>query len=176
MVSPASPILEIADFSSLLVETDVPEARLGMIKPGSPCEIVLDAYPNKRFRGVTAEIGKRINRAKATAVAKVRFQDTADGVLPDMAARVSFLTEEIKAENLQEKPKKVVPAEALVEQGGAKALFVVEDGKIRIVTVRTGQVLGGSVELLDGPAAGTRVVSRPSSELREGQKIKERDR
>lgn len=176
MVSPASPILELADFSSLLVETDVPETRLGMIKPGSPCEIVLDAYPAKRFRGITAEIGKRINRAKATAVAKVRFQDAVDAVLPDMAARVSFLSEEIKAETLQEKPKKVVAAEAVIESSGGKALFVVEDGKVRLVTVRTGQVLGGSVEVLDGPAAGTRVVMRPSSELREGQKIKERDR
>ena len=44
-------IAEIADFNSMVVETDVPEARLYLIKPGSPCEIVLDAYPSKRYRG-----------------------------------------------------------------------------------------------------------------------------
>jgi hypothetical protein len=27
---------------------------------------VLDAYPSKRYRGATLEIGKRVNRAKAT--------------------------------------------------------------------------------------------------------------
>ena len=55
----------------VVVETDVPEARLHLVKAGTPCEIVLDAYPARRYRGVTEELGKRINRAKATVVAKV---------------------------------------------------------------------------------------------------------
>ncbi len=175
-VSPGSPLCEIADFASILVETDVPEARLGLVKPGSPCEIVLDAYPTRRYRGVTAEIGKRINRAKATAVVKVRFQDAADGVLPDMAARVSFLSEPLKAEALQEKPKKIVSADALVERDGGKAVFVVDEGSVKLLPVSVGASFGSSVELLDGPAAGTRVVSRPPKDLRDGHKIKERDR
>ena len=51
LVGPQNNIAEIADFQSMFVETDVPEARLYLIKPGSPCEIALDAYPGKRYRG-----------------------------------------------------------------------------------------------------------------------------
>jgi HlyD family secretion protein len=168
-------IAEIADFNSILVETDVPEARLDLIKVGTPCEIVLDAYPSRRYRGVTTEIGKRVNRAKATVVAKVKFKDTMDGILPDMSARVSFLSEEIKAESLQEKPKRIVAADAVAERDGRKVLYVIEEGKLRIAPVKLGQPVGGSVELLDGPSPGARVVSKPSDQLYAGQQIKERE-
>jgi RND family efflux transporter MFP subunit len=169
-------IAELADFSTLLVETDVPEARLDLVKVGTPCEIVLDAYPSRRYRGTAVEIGKKINRAKATVVAKVKFKDTLEGILPDMAARVSFLSEEIKEETLKEKPKKIVAADALAERDGRKVLFTIEEGKVRVVPVQVGASLGSSVELLDGPAPGTRIVNKPSAELVEGQGIKERER
>lgn len=172
----ASFVVEIADLNSILVETDVPEARLDLVKPGTPCEIVLDAYPTRRYRGVTVDIGKRINRAKATVIAKVKFADTMEGILPDMSARVSFLSEEIKKESLQEKPKRIVAADAVAERDGGKVLFAIEDGKLRLAKVKLGPAIGSSVELLDGPTPGTRVVNKPSSELYPGQKIKEREK
>jgi len=89
---------------------------------------------------------------------------------------VSFLSEEIKEETLKEKPKKIVAADALAERDGRKVLFTIEEGKVRVVPVQVGASLGSSVELLDGPAPGTRIVNKPSAELVEGQGIKERER
>lgn len=169
------PIAEIADFNSIVVETDVPESRLHLVKAGTPCEIVLDAYPTRRFRGVTSEIGKRINRAKATVVAKVKFRDSTEGILPDMSARVSFLTEEIEEKSLQEKPKKVVAATAVAERDGHQVLFVVEDGKVHVRTASVGAVIGSNVELLDDILPGTRVVRNPSGDLYNGQRVKEQE-
>jgi len=166
-------VAEIADFDSIVVETDVPEARLGLIEPGAAAEIVLDAYPTRRYRGTTVDIGKRVNRAKATVVVKVKFTDTLEGVLPDMSARVSFLREALKTETLAEAPKKVVATEAVALRGADKVLFVVEDGKLRAVKVTTGATLGGSLELTDGPPPGTRVVKNPNPDNFDGQRIKE---
>jgi HlyD family secretion protein len=166
-------IAEIADFSSIVVETDVPEARLGLISVGRPCEIVLDAYPTRRYRGSVADTGKRVNRNKATVIVKVKFTDTLDGVLPDMSARVSFLREELKPESLQEKPKKVVAKEAVVDRNGSKAVFVVDNGKLKLTNVAVGGAVGSSVELLDGPSVGARVVRNPTPENFDGQRIKE---
>jgi HlyD family secretion protein len=166
-------IAEIADFSSIVVEVDVPEARLGLIQVGSPAEIVLDAYPTRRYRGTTVDLGKRVNRAKATVIVKVKFKDTLDGVLPDMSARVSFLREELAEDSLQAKPKKVVAADTITERDGGKLVYVVEDGTLRAVKVRVGPPVGGSVELLEGPAVGARVVRNPTAETFEGQRIKD---
>lgn len=169
-----SNIAEVADFNSLVVETDVPEGRLYLIKPGGPCEISLDAYPGKRYRGRTLELGHKVDRAKATVVVKVKFVDTTDGVLPDMSARTSFLSEELSADAIREKPKTVVPARALVEQEGLKFVFVVGDGTVKRAPVKVGPAFGGGFELVEGPAPGTRVVSDPPPTLSDGQRIKEK--
>lgn len=175
MVVPAgNPVAEIADFGSLLVETDVPEARLHLVKKGGPAEIVLDAYPDRRYRGEVVEFGRKVNRAKATIIVKVKFVDSMDDVLPDMAARVSFLTQPIAKDSLAEKPKRIVPASAVVERDGAKSVFVIGDGKVKLTRVTLGPAVGSGFELVDGPTAGTKVVGSPRPELQDGQSIKEK--
>lgn len=170
-------VAEIVDFASLMVETDVPEARLHMVKLGAPCEIVLDAYPNKRYRGVAAELGQKVNRAKATVVVKVRFADDIDGVLPEMSARVSFLTKAITDDALKQAPKRVVSTDAVAERDGRKVVFTVDGGKLHAYPVKVGGQVGSSVvELLDGPPPGTRVVAKPTTETADGQRIKETDK
>ncbi|MGK3986037.1 efflux RND transporter periplasmic adaptor subunit [Sorangium sp. So ce136] len=169
-------LLEIADFTSLVVETDVPETRLYLIEPGKPCEVVLDAYPQKRLRCTTLEIGKRVNRAKATIPVKVKFVGEVKEALPEMSARVSFLAEALSEEAMKEPPKRVVPEAAIAERAGAKVVFVVNDGQAKMVPIKVGGPAPGGFELLDGPAPGTRLVARPSPELADGQKIKEKEK
>ncbi|MFI5309091.1 MAG: efflux RND transporter periplasmic adaptor subunit, partial [Polyangiales bacterium] len=166
--------IEIADFATLMVETDVPEGRLHMAKLGSPCEIALDAFPGRRYRGEAVEIGSRVDRAKATVQVKVKFVDDAAGVLPDMSARVSFLTEALDPASLKAQAKTVLPAAALVERSGAKVVFVVEGDTVRMRNVRLGQKIGEGYEVLEGPAPGTRVVSAPPATLADGHHIKEK--
>jgi len=172
--APGSQPLEIADFRSIRVETDIPEGRLHMVKPGSPCEIVLDAFPKQRYRGEAVEISPRVDRAKASVKVKVKFLDDASGVLPDMSARVSFLTEALQADKLAEPPRTVVPESAVVERNGARVVFVVEGDSVRMSTVKLGPPFGGGFELLEGPPPGTKLVSEPSAELKDGQRIKEK--
>ncbi|WP_437587327.1 efflux RND transporter periplasmic adaptor subunit [Sorangium sp. So ce1000] len=169
-------LFEIADFTSLVVETDVPETRLYLIEPGKPCEVVLDAYPSKRHRCTTLEIGKRVNRAKATIPVKVKFVGEAKDALPEMSARVSFLAEALSEEAMKEPPKRVVPESAVVERGGAKVVFVVNEGQAKMVPIQVGGPAPGGLELLDGPAPGARLVARPSADLADGQKIKEKEK
>ncbi len=175
VVGPASSALvELADFQSLVVETDVPEGRLNLVKPKGPCEIVLDAFPDKRYRGAVLEITPRLNRAKATATVKVTFVDGAASVLPEMAARVSFLAQALNEQQMKEPPKLIVPASAVTGRTGAKAVFVLDNGKVRMNVVRLGPAFGGGFELLEGPTAGTRIVNNPPATLADGQSVKEK--
>src|SRR5690606_6008349 len=63
-----SAVVSIADLSSLLVEADVSESNLSRIHPGQPCEIVLDAIPDRRFRGELVTIVPTADRSKATVM------------------------------------------------------------------------------------------------------------
>ncbi len=166
--------VEIADFSSMMVETDVPEQRLSQVKIGGPAEIVLDAYPSKRYRGKAMEITPRVNRTKATVTVKVAFVDDRENVLPDMAARVSFLSSELDKAAMKAPPKTIIPGEAVANRGGAKVVFVVDDGKLRVVPIELGPAFGSGFELKRGPPAGTRLVKNPVETLSDGQGVKEK--
>lgn len=171
----AASLVELADFSTLLVETDVPEARLHLVEPGGPAEIQLDAFPGRRFRGRVRDISPKVDRAKATIMVKVEFVDSTEGVLPDMAARVSFLEQELRAEEMKEPAKAVVPANAVADRGGSKVVFVLDDGVVRMKPVTLGPPMGNGFELLEGPAAGTKVVRGPNDALVDGQPVKQKD-
>jgi len=118
------------------------------------------------------EITPRVDRAKATVMVKVAFADAAEGVLPDMSARVSFLQKELDEKELATPPKIVVPSSALVERAGGKVVFVVEEERVRMVPVKLGPAFGTGYELVDGPRPGTQVVQTPPETLVDGQKVK----
>lgn len=167
--------IRIADFDTLLVETDIPEGRLGQVKVGGPAEIILDAYPDRRYRGTVREITPQVDRAKATVIVKVAFAEGAEGVLPDMSARVSFLGKELDAAAMQTPPKNIVPGSAVVERGGAKVVFVIESGKARMRAVTLGPAFGTGFEVVSGPAPGTQLVNNPPETLADGQGLKVTD-
>lgn len=167
--------IKVADFSTLIVETDVPETRLSMVKPGAPTEISLDAYAGQRFRGKVKEITPLVDRTKATVVVKISFVDATEGVLPDMSARVSILSKELDADAMKVPPKTIVPSAAIVERSGAKVVFVKENDTVRMVPVKLGAPFGEGFELLEGPPSGSTLVRNPPTTMKDGQKVKERD-
>jgi RND family efflux transporter MFP subunit len=174
VVNPGTPMARIADFDSIVVETDVPEARLHLVKAGGPCEVVLDAYPDKRWRGEVVETSPELNRAKATATVKVRILDRDATVLPEMAARVSFLDAPLDPSKLSERPKRIVPGAAVTERAGAKVVFTLDSGVVHMTPVTLGPRFADGFELIDGPSPGTKIVSDPGAALGDGQAIKER--
>lgn len=171
-----APLMEIADMKSLVVEIDVPEGRLSLVKIGGPCEIALDAFGGQRFSGKVRELGKRVNRSKATIPVKVDFVDVpADAQpLPDMSARVSFLTQALDEKTRAAQSKLMVPGKAVSTRDGKSYVFVVEGGAVRMEPISLGEKNGDAFELVDGPPSGTKVVISPDATLQSGQRVKER--
>jgi HlyD family secretion protein len=169
--------VNLADMTvnSPIDEVDVPESKLRLLKVGTPGEIVLDAYPDRRYRGEALEIGRKVDRAKATVKVKVKFLDPPEGALPDMAARVNFLQKQLEAEQMKEPPKQVVPQAAVLDRAdGAKIVYVIDQERLRAEVVAIGDKLGEAYVLKKGPIPGTKIVANPTADLREGQTIKEK--
>lgn len=176
VLGPASPgIVTISDLSDLEVQADVSEAQFAKVKVGTPAEILLDAFPDRRFRGQVSEIRQTVDRAKASVTVKVRFTDSSTGVLPDMAAKVSFLSKALDDQALKAAPKVVAPADAIVTRHGQKVVFTIDDHRAHAVQVVTGAQVGDLVELASGPSPGTRLVRHPDPSLESGASVKEKD-
>lgn len=163
-------VVSMADMSTLEVEADVSEASLAKIQVGQPAEIVLDALPGVRFRGRISRMVPTIDRAKATVMTKVRFDTIDPRVLPEMSAKVSFLSQDVTAE--QQKPLLAVNPAALVRRDGRAVLFVVRDDRAVAVPVTEGAKLSDLVAIAGDVKAGDRAVLRPPETLQAGALVK----
>ena len=166
-------VVTMADMETLEVEADVSEVNLGKIRIGQPCEIQLDAFPDKRMRGVVTRMVPTVDRAKATVLVKVRFVERDPAVLPEMSAKVAFLDKEVGASERQ--PLIAVHENALAIRDGQSVLFLVVDDKVRMIPVQMGQKINDLVALTVEPSllkAGDKVVASPPDSLRDGDKVK----
>ncbi|WP_019451538.1 efflux RND transporter periplasmic adaptor subunit [Cupriavidus sp. BIS7] len=161
-------IVTIADMSTLEVEADVAESNIAKITVEQPCEILLDALPNLRMEGRVSRIVPTVDRSKATVLVKIRFVDRDPRVLPDMSAKIAFLSKPVPpGEN---KPVTAVQPTAVVERDGKPTVFVVQDGKVRQVTVTRGEKIGELVAV-QGVKPGDVVVLAPTDKLTDGGKV-----
>jgi len=165
-------IVSMADMSSLQVEADVSESNLERVKVGQPCEVTLDAFPEKRYRGVVHMIVPTADRAKATVLTKVRFVDKDDQVLPEMSAKVAFLTEQMSEAEVHEKPKMLIDPAAVIDRQNLKIVFLVKGEQVVEKQIKVDKMIGNSLEVLEGLSAGDQVVLNPDADLKEGSKVK----
>lgn len=160
----------IADMGSLEVDADVSESSLGSIKQGQPCEIVLDAFPDQRFRGEVSVVVPTVNRASATVTTKVKFLDPDPKVLPDMGARVAFLSQAV--DSAREKPVMAVNPDALVERDGKSFVYKLgADGRVTELPVQAGAVLGGVRAIVGDLKVGDSLAIGPAGKLKDQSRV-----
>jgi len=163
-------VVTMADMTTLEVEADVSESSLSKISVGQPAEITLDALPDARFRGTVARIVPTVDRAKATVMTKVRFDAIDPRVLPEMSAKVSFLTQQVTA--AQQTPQTAVSADAFAQRDGKTLVFVVRDGKAVGVPVTTGDKIGELTAITGEVKTGEKAVLKPGTDLQTGALVK----
>ena len=162
-------VVTLADMNSLMVEADVAESNLDKVYQGQPCEISLDAIPDRRFPGEVHMIVPTADRAKATVLTKVKFLETDDRILPEMSAKVAFLSRPLGAGENQ--PRLAVSKNALVNRKDRTVAFIVEKGQVKETPVKVGPPLGDLVEVLEGLKEGDRVVVNPPASLGDGDRV-----
>lgn len=161
-------VVTLADMDTLEVEADVSESNLAKIRVEQPAEIQLDAFPELRLAGVVSRTVPTVDRSKATLLVKVRFVERDARVLPDMSAKVAFLSKPVPPED--RKAVTSVRPGALVQRDGKTVAFVFKDDKLRLTVVTTGRRIGELIEV-SGLAAGDKVVLNPADKLADAMHV-----
>jgi len=164
-------VVTIADMKSLLVETDVSESNIEKIKEGRESEITLDAYPEKSYQGYVFKIVPTADRSKATVLVKVGFKNYDSRVLPEMSAKVSFLSEKNESEENQ-LPVLTIPLSAVEEINGKKIVYFVNNDKAEQSEITTGRLLGNYVEVVSGLKEGDEIIDNLNDKIKDGVKVK----
>ncbi len=88
---PSTSLVAVADLNDLQVEIDVSESDLAKIRLGQKCRISPEAYRDKGYDGVVAEIAPEATRAKGTLQIKVQIRNPDRFLTPELSAKVDFL-------------------------------------------------------------------------------------
>ena len=163
-------VVTIADMDSLQVEVDVSESNIEQVKTDQPCEIQLDALPDKRFRGKVHMIVPTADRSKASVLVKVAFLDKDSSILPEMSSKVAFLKRE--ATEKEQIPIKAVPVSAIVKYEEYDSVYVLVGNRVKEKKIDTGRRLDNMVEIISGLETGDRIVMSPPDKIKDGKKVK----
>lgn len=163
-------VVTMADMGTLEVEADVSESSVARIRLEMPVEITLDALPGARFGGSVARIVPTVDRAKATVMTKVRFDKLDPRVLPEMSAKVVFLSQ--RPGDAEGEPVLAVNPKTVVERDGVRVVLRVGPGDaLEAVPVVAGRALGDLLEVRGALKAGDRLVLAPGPALKAGQRV-----
>lgn len=165
-------VVTIADMDSLQVEADVSESNIGQVKIGQPCEIRLDALPDARLSGKVHTVVPTADRSKASVMVKIAFIDKNPEILPEMGAKVAFLSREVLPE--EKKIVRTIPSQAIRQPIKSEQyfVFIIKNNTAIKRTIRIGRELGTMSEILDGADAGERIVISPLDKMTDGIKVK----
>lgn len=157
------PVVSMIDDMSMEVEAEVPANRVAGLTPGTVVSFTLGE--TEKFAAVRAQVPEE---NPLTRTRKVRFTPS-DDMLDEGAAANQNVTLHIPAGPARSAV--TVHKDAVVNKGGQRVVFVVEDGKAALRPVELGEAVGGRFVVLSGLKPGDVVVVRGNERLAPGQAV-----
>jgi membrane fusion protein (multidrug efflux system) len=169
-VSANQAMFEIADDATLVARVRVSELDVVSLERGSPVTIRVDAYPGERIPGRIRRIFPSADAASRLVPVEVELGPRPPGmrVRPGFLARVEFALE-------QRNGVLAIPAAAVSVSEGRPFVYVVNADTLVRRPVTTGLTASGWIEIVNGLAAGDRVVSSGHATLRPGAAVRVSD-
>ena len=167
---PRGSVVALADLNDIQVELDIAQSDFAKLGPKQAGTVGVDAFPDRKYKGVIAEISPEANRQKATVQVKVQIQNPDEFLRPEMNATVQFLAGEDKGAS-RKQVGAFVPTAGLRDKDGAKFVLIAFNGKalrrgVHVLSQRSGGYL------VDGLVGGENVITAAPAGLQDGQKIR----
>jgi cobalt-zinc-cadmium efflux system membrane fusion protein len=151
-----TPAYSISDLSTVwlvgnLREADAPHARVGQA-----AEVRVDALPGKVFAAKVDYVSPLVDPATRRVTVRAQVANPGGELMPEMFATFDLITGAAASAI-------GVPEQAVIYEGDAARVWVSRGGRLlELRTVKTGQTVGGMVEVLSGLSAGETVVTSGS--------------
>ena len=152
-VTPSSKVMAIATLDRVWVLAEVLERQAAWVEAGQLAEVELEYLPGQRLQGTVDYVYPELDRKTRTLKVRMRFNNEADLLRPNMFARVTI--------HGTETPAVVhVPRAALI-RGGAidRVVLALGKGRFRSQPVEIGIESGDRVEIRSGITAGDLIVT-----------------
>ena len=147
-----TPLLRIADLSTVWVIAEVYERDLSLLGPGTTVEVMVEAYPERRFAGVIEQVLPEVMADTRTVQLRVgppeRRRLADPGHVRARAVQAVAATDAL-----------IAPRSAVLDAGDRQVVLVaLGDGRFEVRPVVLGAAADGFVELAEGVVEGERLV------------------
>ncbi len=177
VVTPGAPLVEIGNLDDLEIVSDLLSTDAVKVKAGA--DVVIDRWGGE---GTLAGRVQRIEPAGFMKISALGVEEQRVNVVIDFVdprERRASLGDGYRVEVrivVWEKTDAVtVPTSSLFRLAGEWAVFVVDGDVLHRRAVKIGQRNDQAAEVLEGLAAGDRVVAYPGESLRDGSKVRTSD-
>lgn len=165
VVTAGDEIATISDISSIKLDFAVPETMLANVGVGQSIIAKAAAFPDTQIAGRIVAIDPVINPLTRTATLRAILPNRGGLLKPGMLLSVTIES------NARTSP--AVPELALVREGDTSFVYTIgKDQKAKRVPVKTGIRDGTLVEIVEGLAAGDRIVTEGVVKLSDGAKVR----
>ncbi|MGQ9632668.1 MAG: efflux RND transporter periplasmic adaptor subunit [Bryobacteraceae bacterium] len=163
-VEPPTLVASVVDNRQLELESPVPAAYLGQVRPGQKVTFRVNSFPDTLFEGQLLELNPAVDSLTRSAKARIRVNNSGGRLRAGMFAQGEILTG-VRQDAI------VVPAAAVYRGTGSgqeSYVFVVENGKAARRTVQLGREADSRLEISAGLKPGDVVIAEQRLELAEG--------
>jgi membrane fusion protein (multidrug efflux system) len=166
LVSPGTVIATLDDVRTIKLDFAVPESFLGMVSPGLRVAARSAAWPEREFDGTVRAVDSRVDPVTRAVTVRAEIPNPEAQLRPGMLLTVRLFRPERQA--------LAIPEIAVTQVGSQAYVYRVGGGDtVEQVPVKTGSRRRGEVEIVEGLAAGDRIVIEGTVKLRPGAKIAE---
>ncbi len=156
----AQPFLSIQRVDRMRVTVQIPDRDVPFTDPGDPAEVQLDAYPGEVFQAKISRIAAAEDPQTRLMPIEIDLPNPHGGIRQGMYGRVRLVLSKT-ADQLS------IPSACLVgrSQGGKAQVYVIQDKKATLRSIRIGPDNGLRVSVLEGLHASDEIIVRPPSSL-----------
>jgi cobalt-zinc-cadmium efflux system membrane fusion protein len=148
---PTSPVMTIADLSTVWVTANVPEIDTSLVTKGQSVDVVFTAYPDEVFKGTVLFVSDVLEPDTRRTKVRIAFANPDMRLKPNMFANATFIA--------PERPMPEVPTTALVLRNESDQVFVeVEPWVFEARPIEVAFQQGKDAIVAHGLKAGDRVV------------------
>jgi RND family efflux transporter MFP subunit len=167
VVAAGAPVVRVARTDEKEVVIGVPEDQVDELRQVGAVAVRLWADPNRSIPGKIREVSPVADAATRTYTVKVSIPPSEE-VRLGMTAVVQLARQNAESAGGQLR----APLSSLVQNKGASAVWVIENGAVRLQPVQVGGVSGNDVLLTSGVKPGQAIVTAGVNLLKNGQKVK----
>ncbi len=159
-----TPLMTIIQINPLKLAFAVSEKNVGSLKIGQDVIFTVDAFPDKEFKGRLKVIYPSLDERSRTLKAEALVQNPSLQLKPGLFARTKVYTE-------AEKKAVVIPITSILYEGTATRVFLMEGGRAKEKSIKTGIKYGDMIEVVEGLQGGEKLIIVGQNLLAEGIKV-----